>query len=68
MTQQEKEAFLLELMDSFTEEERDIFAQAYAVFDSVGIGAMDMPEGAIITKSYYSDYSSYYGGEERKAK
>ena len=58
MTQQEKEAFLLELMDSFTEEERDIFAQAYAVFDSVGIGAMDKPEGTIITDSYYSDYTN----------
>ena len=56
MTQQEKDANILEVDNSFTEEERDVFNQARAIFDFVGYGAIDMPEGTIITDAYYSDY------------
>ena len=43
-------------MDGLTEEEREIVIQANAVFDFAGYGAIDMPEGTIITDAYYSDY------------
>ena len=56
MTQQEKDANILEVDNSFTEEERDVFNQARAIFDFVGYGAIDMPEGTIITEAYYSDH------------
>lgn len=56
MTQQEKDANIPEFMDGLTEEEREIVTQANAVFDFAGYGAVDMPEGTIITDAYYSDY------------
>ena len=56
MTRQERDANILELIDSFTEEEREIFIQVRAAFDFAEYGAIDMPEGTIITDAYYSDY------------
>ena len=56
MTRQEKDANIPEFMDGLTEEEREIVTQANTVFDFAGYGAIDMPEGTIITDAYYSDY------------
>ncbi len=56
MTQQEKDANKNELVTVFTEEEIETIEKARAIFDYAEYGAIDMPEGTIITDAYFSDY------------
>ena len=55
MTQQEKDADWKYLLDNMTEKEREVFSKARDIVDLPDYGTKDMPEGTIITETYYSD-------------
>lgn len=55
MTQEGKNADWEYLLKNMTEEERPVFTRARDIADLPEYGKQDMPEGTIITDTYYSD-------------
>lgn len=55
MTQEEQEAYVLENKAQWTENEAAVIDQASTYLNLADFGKRDMPEGTIVTDSYYAD-------------